>query len=220
MKFTRQPLFVTAIFVLYCQVSVFAHRQSDTDTLKRNVFIRHSNNNELGDKQAALDHTFDNSVTLHNDEHHVTNKLSLLRSSDGSVALRRNLQTQTWRTGNYKHNNNSNNNNRNNGINSDGTTGEYYWRDRLNKGLRNVMYAIIIWFVVIGSIGTVCRCYLCWERILSGNSFRYNSFNDDHDNNNHHNGNDDYQHHDQYGDEEDRMDGVECPTTSFNGHQA
>ncbi len=214
MKFTRKPLFVIAIFVLYCQVSVFAHQQSDT------VFIRHNNNDELGDKQASLDQTFDNSVIFHNDEHHATNKLSLLRSSDGGVALRRNLQTQTWRTGNYKHNNNnnnSNNNNHNNGINSDGTTGEYYWRDRLNKGLRNVMYAIIIWFVIIGSIGAVCRCYLCWERILSGNSFRYNSFNDDHDNNNHRSGDDDYQHHDQYGDEEDGVD--MCPT-SFNGHQA
>lgn len=217
MKFTRRPLFITAIFVLHCcRVSVFAHQQSDA--LQTNVFIRHKTNNELGDKQAALDQTFDNSVTFHNDEHHVTNKLSLLRSSDGGVALRRNLQTQTWRTGNYKHNNNNNsNNNRNNGINSDGTTGEYYWRDRMNKGLRNVMYAIIIWFVVIGSIGAVCRCYLCWERILSGNSFRYNSFNDDHDNNNHRSGDDDYQHHDQYGDEEDGVDGVECP--SFNGHQ-
>jgi hypothetical protein len=168
----------------------------------------------LGDKQAALDQTLGNAVILHhnNDEHHVTIKSSLLRSSDDDVA-HRNLQTQTWRTGNYKHNNNSNNNNRNNGINSDGSTGEYYWRDRLNKGLRNVMYAIIIWFVVIGSIGTVCRCYLCWERILSGNSFRYNSFNDDNDNNNHHNGDDDYQ--------RDEEDGVDmCPTTSFNGHQA
>lgn len=218
LKFTRQPLFVIAIFVLYCHLSsVFA-----SDAFQTNVFIRHNNDNELGDKQAAVDHTFDNSVTSHNDEHHVINKLPLLRSSDGnSVALRRNLQTQTWRTGNYKHNNNSNsnNNNRNNGINPDGTTGEYYWRDRLNKGLRNVMYAIIIWFVVIGSIGTVCRCYLCCERILSGNSFRYNSFNNDNDNNNHHqSGDDDYQHHDQYGDEEDRVDGVECP--SFNGHQA
>ena len=212
MKFTRQPiLFVIAISVLYCQVgvSVFA-----SDAFQTNVFIRHSNDNELGDKQAAVDQPFASSATLHDDEHHVINKPSLLRSSDGnSVALRRNLQTQTWRTGNYKHNNN--NNNRNNGINSDGTTGEYYWRDRLNKGLRNVMYAIIIWFVVIGSIGTVCRCYLCWERILSGNSFRYNSINDNDSNTP--NRDDDYQHHDQYGDEEDRVDGVECP--SFNGHQ-
>ena len=42
--------------------------------------------------------------------------------------------------------------------------------------------------------------------------------NDDHDNNHHRSGDDDYQHHDQYGDEEDGVDGVECP--SFNGHQA
>lgn len=209
MKFTRQhPLFVTAIFVFYCQVSVFAHKQSDV--FQTNVFIRHNNNNELGDKQAAVDQTlFDNTVIPHDDEHHATNKLSLRSSDDSVLALRRYLQTQTWRTGNYKHNNN-----RNNGINSDGTTGEYYWRDRLNKGLRNVMYAIIIWFVIIGSIGTVCRCYLCWENILSGSSFRYNSFDND---DNHRSGGDDYQHHDQYGDEED---GVECPTTSFNGHQA
>ena len=55
-KFTRQPLlFVIAISVLYCQVSVFA---SD-NAFQTNVFIRQNN--------------FDKSVT--NDEHHRNNKL-------------------------------------------------------------------------------------------------------------------------------------------------
>mmetsp|Transcript_22709 Transcript_22709/g.33898 ORF Transcript_22709/g.33898 Transcript_22709/m.33898 type:complete len:193 (+) Transcript_22709:57-635(+) len=107
------------------------------------------------------------------------------------------LQQSYWRT--------NNNNNRNSGINSDGTTGEYYWKDRINKGLRNVGIVLIIWFVVVGTIGTICRCYLCWESIL-GNSFRYNSnFNED---GNH------------VEDSDERLDGVDMPPiSSLNGHQ-
>jgi hypothetical protein len=105
------------------------------------------------------------------------------------------LQTQSWRT---------NNNYRNSGINPDGTTGEYYWKDRINRGLRNVGIVIIIWIVVIGFMGMVCRCYLCWESILTGYSlFRYDQFNGD---GNHHEG--------------DRLDGVDMPpTSSLDGHQ-
>ena len=118
-----------------------------------------------------------------------------------STSSSRNLQTQSWRT--------NNNNNRNSGINSDGTTGEYYWKDRINKGLRNVGIVIVIWFVVVGSIGTVCRCYLCWESILR-NSFGYNTTFDEDDN---------YVESDErYSDE--RLNGVDmAPISSLNERQ-
>lgn len=104
------------------------------------------------------------------------------------------LQTQSWRT---------NNNYRNSGINPDGTTGEYYWKDRINRGLRNVGIVVVLWFVLVGTAGVCCRCYLCWESILMGNSlFRNNEF---HGDGNHH--------------EADRLDGVDMPTaSSFHGH--
>jgi hypothetical protein len=131
------------------------------------------------------------------DEHYIQ---SIERRSDVHAPSKssRLLQQSYWRT-------NNNNNNRNSGINSDGTTGEYYWKDRINKGLRNVGIVLIIWFVIVGSIGTVCRCYLCWESIL-GNSFRYNSnFNED---GNH------------VEDSDERLDGVDMPPiSSLNGHQ-
>ena len=120
---------------------------------------------------------------------------SIERHNDATLRF---LQTQSWRT-------NNNNNNRNSGINPDGTTGENYWKDRINKGLRNVGLVAIIWFVIVGSIGMVCRCYLFWERLfMGGNS--YNAFNNGDDGNH----------------EDDRLDGVDMPPTSsssFNGHQ-
>lgn len=114
------------------------------------------------------------------------------------------LQTQSWKT------NNNYNNNRNSGINySDGTPGQYYWEDRIKKGLHNVGIFLIIWFAVIGLIGTVCRCYLCCERILGDSSFRYSVFHNEVCRNSHHH------------DEEDRSDGIDLgPTSSFDGHQS
>ncbi len=113
-----------------------------------------------------------------------------------SITPLRLLQTQSWRTNNKY-------NNRNSEINSDGTAGENYWKDRINKGLRNVGIVIVVWFVVIGFIGGVCRCYLCWESILS-NSFRYNATFDEDGN---------------HIESDERSEGVDMPPISdMNGH--
>ena len=100
------------------------------------------------------------------------------------------LQTRSWKT---------NSNHQYSGINSDGTTAEGYWKGRIYRGLRNAGIVLVVWFIVIGSIGAICRCYLCWESILRGNSFRYDS-----------NINDDDDHHQ----EDERSDGVDMPPVS------
>ena len=196
MALIRSLLLFVIVFFLDCRVVA----QSD-GLYERTLIIQRAASAGRNSLEHNLDqphHTDNASVIADHRIQSIEN-----RNDAQSTSTSRNLQTQSWRTNNNYYN-------RNSGINSDGTTGEYYWKDRINKGLRNVGIVIVIWFVVIGSIGTVCRCYLCWESILR-NSFGYNSTL---------NGDDHYveDSDERYSDE--RMNGVDmAPISSSNEHQ-
>jgi len=193
MTLMRWLLFV--IVLLTCRVEALDDREPIIQS--RNLWQEKAAAAYLHSLENNLEQPYQADIAPLLDEQHTQ---SMERRSDAHVtsASSRLLQQSYWRT-------NTKNNNRNSGINSDGTTGESYWKDRINKGLRNVGIVLVIWFVVVGTIGTICRCYLCWESIL-GNSFRYNSnFNED--------GN-------QVEDSDERLDGVDMPpVSSLNGHQ-
>eukprot|EP00573_Skeletonema_grethae_P002600 CAMPEP_0201689070 /NCGR_PEP_ID=MMETSP0578-20130828/2732_1 /ASSEMBLY_ACC=CAM_ASM_000663 /TAXON_ID=267565 /ORGANISM="Skeletonema grethea, Strain CCMP 1804" /LENGTH=197 /DNA_ID=CAMNT_0048173591 /DNA_START=11 /DNA_END=604 /DNA_ORIENTATION=+ len=191
----RRLLFSCAL--LTCRTAAQSDGLDDSALIKRSRKLRQ-------EKDASVDrhsseHPYQEGIALviDSDEHHKQSIESRKDAHATSISPLRLLQTQSWRT-------NNNYRNRNSGINSDGTTGENYWKDRINRALRNVGIVIVVWFVVIGFIGGVCRCYLCWESILS-NSFRYNSAFDEDGNH--------------IEESEERSDGVDMPPISaLNGH--
>ena len=199
MTFIRLFVLIFVIFFLDCGVVA----QSDGQQIKQS---RNLQETAASAGHNSLEHNLDQPYQADNASVIADHRIQLIENRNDAQSTSmtyRNLQTQSWRT--------HNNYNRNSGINSDGTTGEYYWKDRINKGLRNVGIVIVIWFVVIGSLGMVCRCYLCWESILR-NSFGYNSTL---------NGGDHYVEDSDEGYSDERVnDGVDmAPISSCNEHQ-
>lgn len=197
------PLIMTRIRrLLFCYALLTCRTAAQSDGLDDSALIKRSRKLLRHERDASadgrsLEQLFQADIGLVIDGQQIQS-IDSRRDAHAAITPSRLLQTQSWRT------NNNYNRNRNSGINSDGTTRENYWKDRINRGLRNVGIVIVVWFVVIGFIGGVCRCYLCWESILS-NSFRYNS-NFDEDGN-----------HLEASDE--RSDGVDMPPISpLNGH--
>mmetsp|Transcript_22318 Transcript_22318/g.36704 ORF Transcript_22318/g.36704 Transcript_22318/m.36704 type:complete len:205 (+) Transcript_22318:62-676(+) len=202
---TLMTLVLFVIVLLNCRVAAQSDGLYDRTLILRSRNLRH----ELAGDRHSLENNLDQPYQADIAPIIADQQIKLIgdhndaqSTSTSSSSSSRNLQTQSWRT--------NNNYNRNSGINSDGTTGENYWKDRISKGLRNAGIVIVIWFVVIGSIGTVCRCYLCWESILR-NSFGYNSTL---------NGDDNYVEDADERYSNERLNGVDMPpVSSLNGHQ-
>ena len=49
-------------------------------------------------------------------------------------------------------------------------------RAALGRGLYSVGFMVVVWFVIIGTIGGVMRCYLCWERVFTERNYLWNTF--------------------------------------------
>ncbi len=186
MKRIRRLLFCYALFA--CRTAAQSAGLDDSASLmKRSRTLRQEK--VISADRHSLDQPYQAGTGLVIDDQQIQS-IGNGKDARATITPLRLLQTQSWRTNNS-------------GINSDGTTGENYWKDRINRGLRNVGIVIVVWFVVIGVIGGVCRCYLCWESILSS-SFRYNATYDEDGN---------------HIESDERSDGVDMPPISaMNGH--